>query len=79
MLTLNAIISEIKDVPVDRLEELYQFVQSISLRNKKTERNSRKILSFGGAFNEMSDFEYEDYLNYLKKSRNTIFARNIEL
>ena len=68
-----------KDVPVDRLEDLYQFVQSISLRNKKTEKMRKKILSFGGAFNEMSKEEYEDYLNYMKKSRNTLFERKIEL
>lgn len=37
MLTLNTIIEEIKDVPVNKLEELHQFIQTLILKNKKTD------------------------------------------
>ena len=50
MLTLNTILDEIKDVPVSRLEELYQFVHSLTLNTKKNETLRKKILSFGGSF-----------------------------
>jgi uncharacterized membrane protein len=49
MLTLNSILKEIKDVPVNRLEELYQFVHSLTPKNKKTDALRKKILSFGGS------------------------------
>ena len=79
MLTLNAILKEMKDVPVNRLEELYQFVHSLTPSVKQTETLRKKILSFGGAFSDMSDKDYSDFLNNTKKSRAKLFDRNIEL
>jgi hypothetical protein len=46
MLTINAILKEMKDVPVNRLEELYQFVHSLTPATKQTESLRKKILSF---------------------------------
>jgi len=79
MLTFNAILKEMKDVPVNRLEELYQFVHSLTPTTKQTETLRKKILSFGGAFSDMSSKNYSDYLNQTKKSRAKLFDRNIDL
>jgi hypothetical protein len=78
MLTLNAIIKEMKDVPVNRLEELYQFVHSLTPTTKQTETLRKKILSFGGAFSDMSSKDYSGYLDHTKKSRAKLFDRNID-
>jgi len=79
MLTLNVILKEMKDVPVNRLEELYQFVHSLTPSTKQTESLRKKILSFGGAFSDMSEKDYSDFLNNTKKSRAKLFDRNIDL
>ena len=79
MLTFNAILKEMKDVPVNRLEELYQFVHSLTPKTKQTENLHKKILSFGGAFSDMSSKDYSDYLNDTKKSRAKLFDRNFDL
>jgi len=79
MLTLNNILKEIKDVPVNRLEELYQFIQSLTPKNKTTESLRKKILSFGGAFGDMSEKDYAEYLNQTKETRTQLFDRNIDL
>lgn len=79
MLTLNAILKEMKDVPVNRLEEVYQFVHSLTPTTKQTENLRKKILSFGGAFSDMSSKDYSDYLNHTKKSRAELFDRNFDL
>ena len=73
MSTLNAILKEIKDIPVNRLEELYQFVHSMTPSSKQTERLRKKILSFGGAFKDMSSEDYSDFLDHTKKMRTDIF------
>ncbi len=78
-LTLNDIINEMKDIPVDRLEELYQFIHSMTPATKHTERLRKKILSFGGAFSDMSSNDYSDFLNQTKKTRNELFNRSIDL
>lgn len=79
MLTINTILKEMKDVPVDRLEELYQFVHSLSSKAKSTESVRKKILSFGGAFSDMSSKDYADFVAETKDTRAQLFVRNIEL
>lgn len=79
MLTLNAILKEIKDVPVSRLEDLYQFVRSLTPTTKQSETSRKKILSYGGAFGDMSNEDYADYLSQTEKSRTKLFDRSIDL
>ncbi len=79
MLTLNLILKELKDVPVNRLEELYQLVHSMTTKTKQTQTLRKKILSYGGAFSDMTSKDYNDYLNHTKKTRTKLFDRNIEL
>ncbi len=56
-----------KDVPVSQLEELYQYVQSLTPKTKATDTLRKKILSFAGAFSDMSSKDYADFLNKQKK------------
>ena len=79
MLTINTIIKEIKDVPVNRLEDLYQFVHSLSSSKIQTENLRKKFLSFGGAFSDMTDEDFTDFLNNTKNARTALFDRSIEL
>lgn len=79
MLILNNILKEIKDVPVNRLEELYQLIHSLTPKTKQSDSLRKKILSFGGAFGDMSEKDYADHLNQTKKVRTQLFDRNIDL
>lgn len=79
MLTINTIIKEMKDVPVERLEELYQLVQSFTPKIKQDENNRKKILSFAGAFSDMSKKDYGEYLNQTQKIRSSLFDRTIDI
>jgi hypothetical protein len=79
MLTINTIVKEMKDVPVDKLEELYQFVHSLTSKTKTTENLRKKILSFGGAFSDMSIEDYSGFVNQTKETRAKLFDRDIKL
>ncbi|MBA4408081.1 MAG: hypothetical protein C0397_01500 [Odoribacter sp.] len=68
-----------KDVPVSRLEELYQLVHSMTSSTKQKESLRKKILSFGGAFSDMSNEDYSDFLGQTQKARTNLFDRKIEL
>lgn len=68
-----------KDVPVNRLEELYQFVHSLTPKSKQTEALRKKILSYGGAFSDMSSKDYAGFITETIKSRIKLFDRNIEI
>ncbi|MCK9269033.1 MAG: hypothetical protein RBR47_09335 [Bacteroidales bacterium] len=77
--TLNNILQEIKDVPVNRLEELYQLIHSLTPKTKQSESLREKILTFGGAFGDMSEKDYANYLNQTKKVRTLFYDRNTDL
>lgn len=79
MPTLNTILKELKNVPLDRLEDLYSIIHSLQVNTKKSEKQSKKILSFAGAFGDMSEKDYNDFLNHTRDTRNNLFDRNINL
>ncbi len=79
MFTLNNILQEIKQVPVERLEEVYEFVHSLNPKTKQSAKTRRKILSFAGAFSEMGDKDYADFKKETKRSRKSLFERKIRI
>jgi hypothetical protein len=79
MLTLNAIIKEIKDVPVDRLEDVYQLVHAFAVKPKISEAKRKKIMAMSGCLADMSDEDYRDFENHLKQTRAELFNRKIDL
>ncbi len=68
-----------KDIPVNRLEDVFQFVHSLTPKNKQSQNLRKKILSFGGAFGNMSNKDYSDFVNQTKKTRTQLLDRNIDL
>jgi hypothetical protein len=79
MLTLNTILKELRNVPVDRLEDLYFIIHSLQANTKKSGKTSKKILSFAGSFADMSDKDYNDFINRTKDTRNNLFDRDINI
>ena len=78
-MTFNTILKELKDIPSDRLEELYQFIHSLKPKKKQSEQSRNKILSYAGAFSEMSRKDYSDFLKQTKKTRGKLLNRKVDL
>lgn len=79
MLTINTILNEIKGVPQDKLDELHEFIQSLTISELKTENRRKKILSYGGAFKNMSEDDYAGFVKETRKTRKSLFTRHIDL
>lgn len=79
MLTLNTILKELKNVPVNQLEDLYSIIHSLRANTKKPGKTSKKILSFAGSFGDMSERDYNEFLKQTKETRNDLFDRDISL
>lgn len=79
MLTLNTILEELKNVPVNRLKDLYSIIHSLGVDTDKTEKSSNKILSYAGSFGDMSDKDFNDFLQETKKNREELFDRQINI
>jgi len=79
MPTINAILKELKNVPVDKLEDLYSIIHSLRINTKKTDTRSQEILCYAGAFGDMSKSDYSDFVKHTKQARNELFDRKINL
>lgn len=79
MLTLNTILEELNDVPVDKLPELHNYINSLKINTKKSGKSRKEILSFAGIFNNMSQNDYDDFVKETKKTRSELFDREINL
>ncbi|MFT4202611.1 MAG: hypothetical protein QM610_01740 [Chitinophagaceae bacterium] len=79
MLILDTILEEIKDVPVNRLEELYRFVHALTLSKKKSEALNKRILSYGGILSDMDKEDYADFVHHTQSMRTDLFDRNVTL
>lgn len=77
MPTINAIIRELKSVPVDKLEDLYSIIHSLRANIKKTDTKYQEILSFAGTFRDIQKSDYDDFVKHTKQTRNELFERNI--
>jgi hypothetical protein len=79
MPTLNTILKELKNVPVERLEDLYSIIHSLQANTKKSDKRSKEILSFAGTFGDMPENDYNDFLRQVKQTRNDLFDRDVDL
>jgi hypothetical protein len=79
MPSLSSILKELKDIPADKLEELYYFVHALNPKTKKSDSLRKKIMSFSGAFSEMSEKEYSEFVKENKRTRKNLFERDVEL
>ena len=68
-----------KDVPVNRLDELYQFIHSMTPQTKHSDSLKKRILSYGEAFSDMSSTDYADFLSQTKKIRTDLLDRKFDL
>ena len=70
LLTLNSIMKEMRNIPVDRLEDLYSFVHSLNPKTKKSDNLRRMIMAFAGSFDDMTSKDYSDFIRETKFTKN---------
>lgn len=80
MVTFNSIIKELNGLPVDKLEDVYEYIHSIKEQEKKVkDKNKKKIMSFAGAFSGMSDNDFTDLKAEIKRARSEMFTRKNDI
>ena len=77
--TKQTILEELDRVPEHKLEEVYSYLQSVTQSTALSEEHRNEILSYAGAFSDMSDEEFKEFSQDLKSMRNKLFNRDIDL
>ena len=73
METLNNIIKEIRNIPLDKLPELYIVIINLKAKSNSSNSSRNKILSYSGCFNELSEKDYRDFKLFTKNTRDSLF------
>jgi hypothetical protein len=79
MLTINTILKEIKDVPVERLDEVYEFVHSLTVKKEKAQKRSNALDALAGCMSDMSEQDYQDFVSHTQEVRNELFTRKFDI
>lgn len=78
MVTLEFIWNEIKSVPASRLGDLWDYVQILTIRGRRSKQEIENIMVFSGAFSEMTESDFQEFMEITKDARNNFGPRVIE-
>jgi hypothetical protein len=70
----NKLMNEINLLPEDKLGEVYNFVHYFRLGTEKNKQDSGNLLSFSGAWSDMSNEVFDDYLSNITERRSKAFS-----
>lgn len=73
------IIQSLSNLPYEFLLKLDNAVQVKKSSFHKTDNPKKRIMSFIGSWNDLSQEDFEDIIEVGKKSSNELFTREIEL
>lgn len=66
---INTILKELKNVPVDKLEDLHSIIPALRTNTRKVDKVNQEILSFAGSFDDMSESDYNDFVKHTNQTR----------
>jgi len=68
------VAKEISQIPIEKLNEVYDFIRFFRLEIEKVKPNKDKILSFAGCWEDMPDETFNDFLSEIRRRRKEAFS-----
>jgi len=75
----KSVLQKLSLIPVEYLGQVDSFLSALSERARKKKGNKEAIKSFAGAWLDMSDKDFQDYLRAAKETGKELFNREVEL
>ncbi len=75
----QSILVQLSAVPTDYLQQVDNFLRNLAREIHQKEQNRTEILSLAGAWSEMSDSDFDEYLKVVENTKSEMFSRDIEL
>jgi hypothetical protein len=75
----QSILVQLSAVPTDYLQQVDNFLQNLTKEIHQKKQNRDEILSLAGAWSDMSDSDFDGYLQTVKNTKSEMFSRDIEL
>ena len=72
-------IEQIQHLPDEKLNELYEIIQFFRIDTERAEPCSKdNVMRFAGCWDDMSDSEFNTWLNEISERRSTAFSGRIQ-
>ncbi len=69
------VIKEIYLIPLEKLDEVYDFIRFFRMGIEKTKTNKEKVLSFAGCWEDMPENTFNEFLMEIKHRRMKAFSK----
>jgi hypothetical protein len=71
----QSILQKLSTLPVDYLQQVEEFLSQLGEEVQSKEENRQKIMSFAGAWQDMPQEDFDDYLREAKKTGTRLLNR----
>ena len=75
----QSILINLGGIPTSYLQEIDIFLRNITTEIRQKEQNRVAILNLEEGWSDMTETDFNDYLQVVKESRSDMFNREIEL
>jgi hypothetical protein len=75
----KSVLEKLSALPVSYLRQVDIYLTTLSETSKKSKKNRSDILALAGSWADMSEKDFQDYLQRTKETSLEMFSREIEL
>ncbi len=75
----KSVLKKLSLIPVEYLQQVDNFLSSLTEKITKKEQNRKAILDLAGSWADMSQNDFKDYLRVAKETGEELFKREINL
>ncbi len=75
----RSILLRLSAIPADYLQEVDSFLENFTHDIREKKQNREKIMRLAGAWNTMSEEDFQEYLQAANAAGNELFNRDVEL
>ena len=75
----KTVLQKLIALPEEYLPLVNSFLSSLKQKIDQKKNNREEILKFAGAWNDMAEEDFEDYLKEAKNTGSEMFGRDIDL
>jgi len=75
----QSVLHNLSLIPEEYLAQVNTFLSILKEKTEHKAQNRKEILKLAGAWSDMSEKDFEEFLNIAKKSGSSLFDREVEL
>jgi putative N-acetylmannosamine-6-phosphate epimerase len=75
----QSILSQLGHLPTDYLQQIDLYLQNLMKEIQEKEERKAKILALAGAWKDMPEKDFNDFLEHNKQLKNNIFNKDTNL